>query len=284
MGAPKKYQNKEPGKFCKTGAFSLKELKFITENLGIITPEKIAEKLNRNLPVILKHIEKIQDNRHAVVNRSNEADALRDLRIRPFWKQLKKQYSKDELDLYEFHWAQLRLQFNDDVTHAEELQICRTIDLEIQMHRNKIERREIDEQITKLQRQLDKECLKSDDLQDKDFIQVLMQNLAGMRSSQMSRSKEHNDMLDKYNNMLKSLKSTRDQRFKDIQDKKITFLGWIAKFDEANSRSILSKEAELLAMAVDKAEHDLEQLHTYDDGLVDAPLLNSSSIERMENE
>ena len=52
-----------------------------------------------------------------------EIEALHDLQNRPFWKDLQKQFSEEELQSLLYHWSRIITQFRDDVLPTEELQI-----------------------------------------------------------------------------------------------------------------------------------------------------------------
>ena len=64
-----------------------------------------------------------------------EIEALHDLKNRPFWKELEKQFSEEELQSLLYHWSRIVTQFRDDVLPTEELQIIDAIKLEILMNR-----------------------------------------------------------------------------------------------------------------------------------------------------
>ena len=58
------------------------------------------------------------------------------LKSRPFWKSVIQQFDDEELGHYQYQWAKYNIQFSTDVTHAEESQICRAIELDILIHKN----------------------------------------------------------------------------------------------------------------------------------------------------
>jgi hypothetical protein len=122
----------------KRGAFSTEELKFVEDNLNILTAEQIGIKINRNTEVVAKHMEKIGDKKNYTLVKEHHKEAANELKTKPYWDELKKQYTERELTLYLYHWAGYLDQFGGDVTHSEETQICNTIDLVILMHRTLI--------------------------------------------------------------------------------------------------------------------------------------------------
>lgn len=283
----------EPQSGRKRGKFSIEEINFMNTNMNSMTAEEMAVQLNRTPEVIQKHVDSLIDNKHETMNRLENKEAFRDLKTKPFWAELKQQYSERELELYLYHWAQFLEQFNWDVTHSEESQICKTIDLEIMMHRNLKEKYKIDGELARLDKELNKALDKDKELEeselaqkDKDFLlaqhrtytAAVMAQIQGIRSSQMTRTKEYNELLDKHQKMNRDLKVTRDQRYKDIQDRKVTFFGFLKQFEDAREKQRLSTEAELISLSSKQATKDLGEYHTYIDGTVDQPILNSDNV------
>lgn len=277
----------------KRGKFGIEELQYMNENMHSMTAEEMAVKLNRTVEVVQKHIDSLSDDKNETMNRLENKEAFRDLKTKPFWRELKEQYTERELELYLYHWAKYLEQFNWDVTHSEESQICKAIDLEIMMHRNMKEKFKVEGELQRLEKELgralekDKE-IEEGDLADKDreyllsqhrtYIQALMAQIQGIRSSQMSRTKEYNELLDKHQKMNRDLKTTRDQRFKDIQERKITFFGFLKQFEDAREKQRLSTEAELISISSRKALNDLGDYHKYTDGTIDQPILSAENL------
>lgn len=277
----------------KRGKFSIEEIQYMNLNMNTLSVDEMAETLNRTVEVVQKHIDSLLDNKNETLNRLENKEAFKDLKSKPFWAELKQQYSERELELYLYHWAKYLEQFEDDVTHSEESQICKAIDLEIMMHRNLKEKFKVDGELARLEKELvkalekDKE-IENGTLEDKDkeyllaqhrtYTQAIMAQIQGIRSSQMTRTKEYNELLDKHQKMNRDLKTTRDQRFKDIKERKITFFGLLQAFDDAREKQRMSTEAELIALSTKKATKDLGEYHTYLDGIVDQPILNSDTL------
>lgn len=262
----------------KRGKFSLEELEYIDNNSNVLSAEVIAEHLNRSVDVVAKHIDEIKDKKNGVLQRVQEKNASRDLRSKPYWAEIKQQYSERELELYQYHWAKYIEQFNDDITHSEESQICKAIDLEILMARILKEKYKIESELSIFERDLLKELNRDESLRDNNLIQAIQLQLQSYRASQTSKTKEYNELLDKHQKMARDLKTTRDQRFKEIQERKITFFGWLKTFQDIKERERMSKEAALISLALDKSRQDLSDYHKYEDGTLDQPILSADTI------
>lgn len=262
----------------KRGKLSNEELDFIDNNSLTMAVGDIAEKLNRSVEVIEKHIESISDRKQYTLQRKGDKEAAQDLRTKPFWAELKQQYTERELERYIYHWVGYLQQFNYDVTHSEESQICQAIDLMILMDRIKIDMKRVTEEIVLIEKKLYYEMSQDESIQDKAFIQSTMAQLQGYRAGQVTRSKELTDLLDKHSKLSRDLKTTRDQRFKELQDRKITFAGWIKMFNDSRQRELMSKDAELIRLAGEKSTAEFSEYHTYGDGGVDQPILSSETL------
>lgn len=278
----------------KRGKFSIEELNFMNQNINILTIEEMALKLNRTVEVVAKHVETLLDNKNETLNRLENKEVFRDLKLKPFWQELKQQYTERELELYLYHWAKFYEQFGGDVTHSEEMEICHAIDLQILMHRNLKDKYKTDEEISRLDKYLVKLLAEEKDYQEtealepqdknkalkdiRDQIAVVMTQIQGIRSAQTTKTKEFNDLLDKFQKMSRDLKTTRDQRFKDIQERKITFFGFLKQFEDGREKQRLSTEAELISLSTKESLKRLGEYHTYTDGTIDQPILNSDLL------
>ena len=156
-----------------------------------------------------------------------EIEALHDLQNRPFWKDLEKQFSEEELQSLLYHWGRIITQFRDDVLPTEELQIIDAIKLEILMNRALIGQQDNMRSIDQFQDAVTVEKNKDLELQDKDYIYNLERQIAVCRAAQDSLTRDYKDLQTKKAAMLKDLKATREQRIKRLEDSKQTFIGWV---------------------------------------------------------
>lgn len=259
----------------KRGIFSTEEVEFIQANCMTMTAEAIGLHLNRNPKTIQKKIDAAKAN--VLIKVESEDNIFEyELRKKPYWIDLQKSYSDHELKIYQHHWGKLMSQFREDITHTEEMQILKVIDLEIGAFRNLAERQNTDDQISNVEKELERELVSGTNIQ---LIMNMRNQIMALKASQQSRSKEYNDITTKQQAMMRDLKSTRDQRLEKIETGKTTFWGWLRQHLE--NKELLrkdSQEAELARIAMKKAKADLSEYHTYADGQVDQPFLNADTI------
>ena len=107
----------------------------------------------------------------------------------------------------------------------------------------------------------------------------LERQIAVLRSSQETMSRDYKDLQTRKATMLKDLKGTREQRIKAIEDSKETFAALITKLTtNADFRRSVGIEMEKMRLAAEKERERLSQEIVYEDNNVDRPLLNSESV------
>lgn len=262
----------------KTGRLSNEEMAFITANAENMTYEELAEKLNRTIDPIKKHIEeklgKNIDGRNKLLY-----NAKKDIQNRPYWAQLELQFSSEELDLFVYHWGLMYEQMKEDITHTEELQVVEVIKFEILTNRVLINQKSIMDNINNINNILENE--KNKDNPDTAKIVNLERQLAGFYAGHDNLSKEHRDLSDKKQSILKALKMTRDQRVKNLEDSKESIISWFRIACENKPERIkMGLEMEKMRLAMDKERERLGKYHTYADGEIDRPLLTPAIVEK----
>jgi hypothetical protein len=259
----------------KRGVFHTTEREFIKQNRDSMTVEQMAERLNRSTKAIENELLRI-DGSYKQEAMTKEFE--RELKTRPYWKNLQKQYSKDELELVEYHWIRYIAQFKEDITHAEESQILKAIDLEIMLERVKLDHAKIDKSIEALEEALQDELDKDESLRDKQYVMNLNQQIMALRAGMSSGTKTWNELLAKHQDLMKALKSTRDQRLKDVETKDVTFYGWLKKMSDKKQRDVASRDAEMMKRAVGNLKKSFGEYYKYEDGELDRPLLNDETV------
>ena len=256
----------------KRGQLSLEEQKYIRENFGKLSIEQISEHLNRNPPPIKKYIEEadIQD-----TDTKKVTDQLRHkLHAKNFWSEIKKQFDADsgELKYFEDVWINLVKQFREDVLPAEELQIKQFITIDILINRSMKERKRHIHDTEKLQVEVDREYKLPEDDRDAAKLTNLETQLSFARNSIANYTNEYTKLLGEQQKISKDLKATREQRIKRIEDGKSSWVGLIRMLEDEELREKQGREMEILKMATEKVQKDLQALHTYADGSIDKPL------------
>jgi tRNA G10 N-methylase Trm11 len=208
-----------------------------------------------------------------------EIEALHDLQNRPFWKDLEKQFSEEELQSLLYHWGRIITQFRDDVLPTEELQIIDAIKLEILMNRALIGQQDNMRSIDQFQDAVTVEKNKDLELQDKDYIYNLERQIAVCRAAQDSLTRDYKDLQTKKAAMLKDLKATREQRIKRLEDSKQTFIGWVRNLmSNPDTRREMGIEMEKMRLAMKQEEKRLSEYHQYEDGGIDQPFLTPDTV------
>ena len=265
------------------GRLSKSEWDYIEKNCEKMNADQIAHNLKRDIAPIRTYLQKIgkTNNKKAAF----EIQAEYDIKTRPFWKELQGQFSKDELEMFLYHWKQIIAQFRRDVLATEELQIIDTIKLEVLMNRSLREQQETIVTVRGLEEQLQEEEAKAVADRDKEFFFSLQRQVASLRAAKEALSRDYKELQTKKSAMFKDLKATREQRVQKLESNKTTFAGLISKllqdpeFFEAQGR-----EMELARMASIGAKRELSGYHTFADGKVDRILLNESSVMEEDDE
>jgi len=260
----------------KKGRFSVEEMQFIEANAETLSPNMIAIKLNRDPESVRNWIgEKIGFS----TKQKREAEVANELKQKPYFRELDSQFSADELEMFEFHFKKMWSQFKDDVFHTEEMQIIDTIKLEILMNRILRSQQQNQNDITSTERIIREEKARDKDQRDMDMIVNLERQVAMLRASQETLSKDYKDLQARKATMLKDLKGTREQRIKAIEDSKQTFASLVKKIaTDPQYRTKIGIEMEKMRLAVEQEKERLAEYTQYEDGQVDQPLLTPETV------
>jgi hypothetical protein len=173
----------------KKGRISKDEERTIARLVDSMTPEDIAKKLNRDTSSVESFIK-----RKFKVGLTNEEFAAYSLEDRPYWVELKAQFTDHELELFKYHWSRIISQFKDDVFPTEELQVVDVIKLEILMNRCLKGNKENIEQINTYDHMIKDERSRDKDQQDHDYIINLERQVASLRASQESLNRDYREL------------------------------------------------------------------------------------------
>jgi len=259
----------------KKGRFTKTEQEFIKDNHREMSNLDIATHLDRDPVSVQSYIKEKIGN--ATLD-DREIEALHDLKSRPFWKDLEKQFSEEELQSLLYHWSRIITQFRDDVLPTEELQIIDAIKLEILMNRALIGQQTNMSSIREYEELVTIEKGKDLETQDKDHIYNLERQVAVCRAAQDSLTREYKDLQTKKASMLKDLKATREQRIKRLEDSKQTFIGWVRNLmTNPEVRREMGTNMEKMRLAMEVEKERLSEYHKYEDGNIDQPFLTPDS-------
>jgi len=268
----------------KKGRISKEEEKFIKENI-VLGYERLATELDRDPDSVLGFIRKKVAKGDISIppwldDVTYEEQAQFDLTFRPYWVELKQQFTEDELKLFQYHWARIISQFKDDVIPTEELQVVDLIKLELLMNRSLKHNKENIEQITLFEAEVQAIRGVGAERDRSDEIFNLERQVASLRASQESLNKDYRELQTKKNSMLKEMKATREQRVKRLEDSRQSFTAWLAYLvSNPEVAKGYGTEMEKMRLAMHKEKDRLSAYHQYQDGLVDQPFLTPETIE-----
>jgi|TARA_B100000676_G_scaffold141614_1_gene140232 hypothetical protein len=260
----------------KKGRLSKEDMAFIEANAEVLSPEEIAETLDRDPKGIHDWISR---NIGFSAKQKKEAAVANELKSKPYYRELIHQFAAEELEMFEFHFKKMWSQFKDDVFHTEEMQIIDTIKLEILMNRILKSQQENQTQIVTYETLVREEKAVDKDQRDMDYIIQLERQVAVLRASLETLSKDYKDLQARKATMLKDLKGTREQRIKAIEDSKQTFAALVKQIatDEA-FRTQIGIDMEKMRLAMENEKERLSEYHTYEDGAVDQPFLTPETL------
>lgn len=267
----------------KPGKLSKKDLEYIKEHRDD-PPEEIAKHLRRNVETIKNYIGKTKI---SIVRKddTDEIEIIGRLTGRKDWVSLQKQFTPDELEIFKEHWVKQYKQFNYDVLPTEELQMINAIRLEILVNRNMEERNKAMQQIADIELEivaLEKKLKDEDDDEERsDLIAKIgdAKDLLGTcQMSMNSRTSEFEKFTTKLQASYKDLKSTRDQRYKELHDSSKNFIDWLKLLDSPEFLEKEGKDLALRQIAAHKEYDRLKGIHTYLDGKIDQPLLTPETV------
>jgi hypothetical protein len=259
----------------KRGKLSNQEMNYIRQNCFDLALDEIANNLNRTIDPIKKFIDK--ENLKAR-DLTDDEHLLSTLRTRYYYLELKKQMDDAEIIFFEHNWIDFFKQFNEDVTHTEEMQILEVIRTEVLINRSMEDRQEIVKNINLIEKLIDEELEKPKDQQDSQALALWQTQLGSLIGSKSSYINEHEKLLTKKERYLKDLKGTREQRKRVADDAKTNFSMWMRQLDSLEMKEKEGFDMEVQAIAADKARERLSELHEYEDGEVDQPLLNTDTV------
>jgi hypothetical protein len=271
----------------RTGKLTTAEIDIIRRDYTKLTAEELAAKLNRDVKGIRKYLKE-----HLGVGvtkkeeQKNQKSFADELRKSPEWVHLKKEFTADELIMFEHNYAQYMSQLkNDEVLPMERTQILSLIKIEILGHRNLKDKRHYIDEIERLQKEIndiysqyDKGTKLPQDERNK--VENYEKQISALEVAKNSASNEYLKNLEKHSDIMKALKATRDQRIKNIENTKVSFIDLIKALQDEEIREAEAKQMELMKLAQEKSYIKLTGWHTFMDGEVQKPILNAESVMR----
>lgn len=266
----------------KKGRISKSEEGLIKDNLHLDL-KALGEKLSRDPNSVAEFIKRKVASGDFIapswLDENGDDTAHYNLISRPYWNELKEQFTSGELELFKYHWVRIVSQFNNEVNPTEEMQVVDLIKLDLYMNRCGKTSKENLDQIDNLTALITAERQNELDQQDSDTIFNMERQLAGLKASQESLGKDYRELQTKKNSMLKDMKGTRDQIRKRLEDSKSNFTSWMAHLISNPAQAAeYGKEMEMMRLAQVKEKERLSQFHKYTDDMVDQPFLTPETV------
>lgn len=253
----------------KRGPWSSEEREFIEQNAGRLTPQQMGEQLNRDPEAIQKYIKEGMYGSSYKMAKTAETYLTKT----PTWEELKMQFTKEELDIFLYHWGRIVAQFKDDVLPTEEMQIIDTIKLDILMNRILKTQQQTSLSISRLEMEMSNEV---------DFTRLdnLNRQIGILRASQTNSDMTYRDLLVKKESILKSMRATREARTKNLDSSNKNFTTWLKQLiEDKELRKELGLKMEKMRLASELEMKRLSQYHKYADGVLDKPIYNSETVD-----
>lgn len=261
-------------KGIRTGRLTTDEMAFIKKHLGTKSVEEIALNINRSPEAVIK----VRDDLFGV----SHYDLRMGLHEMPEWEQIKEELTKKEQGIFENHYVKLMGQFSKDILPTEEAQIFEFIRFQILMHRKMVEGKRANEQAAILQEELSRLRKLPPDEENRNQIRYVNDQLMAINAANGSQHMELRELHKRSEAVLKNLKATRDQRLKNVEDRRKTLLDVIKDLEEKEYREKEARYINLMKEATKKERAKLSQLHDYGalvgkSGPIDRPILNSET-------
>lgn len=255
------------------GPMSKEDKAFISESAGKMNPSDIAKAINRNPKSIIKYMKE----NGLMKNYISSYYSNNSLSKTPYWHELIKQFDEEELKLFEYHWEKVISQFQQDILHTEELQVLDMIKMEILANRSLSNQSQIKQQIDSLRQDIMTLKLSKD--KDYDKIESREAQIAALYSTYETLGKDYSNLLKEKSNIFKALKVTREQRYRQIENSKESLIDWIKNIIEnKEKRHEAGVHMEKMRLATKEEYIRLSEYHTYADGTVEKPILNSETV------
>lgn len=254
----------------KTGRMSIAERKVILDSAGTMTAQAIADKLGRDVAPVLRYMEKegLSENK----KKNYEVQAEYEIKERPYWRDLQAQFSPDELELFLYYWKQIVAQFRKDILATEELQIIDTIKLEVLMTRCLRNQADMSQSILDMEARLR-------GIEDPEQRFQLEREIVSLKATRESLTREYKELLKHKTELFKNLKGTRDQRVKSLEGSKKTFSSLVSQLmSDVEFYEECGREMELMRLAAEAEKKRLADYHTFDDKMLDQPLLTPDTV------
>lgn len=265
----------------KDGRLTEPEIKYLRDNYDKKDHIDLAKDLKRNPKTIEKILKKLiaEDNINGAFKGMVSAH---DLKSQPFWEQIKRQFTKEELREFEANWnGIIGEQFKEDILYTEKLQLKALLETNILLGRNMAARMKASLDQEKLEARRDELYMipvedRNNHWQDQVFN--IDAQIKGIIDSAKANTDEQTKLQMTSVKLNDELKGSRKARVEKSTEASLGWTDLLRKLEDEEFRNRATRQSRLLDMASDKVKDELSQLHTYLDGVLDRPILNSDTV------
>jgi hypothetical protein len=245
------------------------------------TEYEIAEQLGRPVETVRSKIEEV---RQLAYDQEKQIYIV-GLRKEHFFPQIKDTLKDSaELRFFEEEWAALMEQLTEqgDIKHTDKMISRDLIVQDIICFRITAGLATCHKAKDNVENDL-KDALKEDP-PDLAKIKSCREELSAVNTGFVQLTKSLTDAQAKKDSLHKQLKTTRDQRFKEVKEAGKDIFSLIAQMDTLKNRENEGRQTALLNLAAQKVRKEFMDLHEFEDGSNDSILLNVDTIEMRKKE
>lgn len=269
----------------RTTKLNEKEKQYITTNYTELRPSELAVYIGKPEHMVREYINEISPQVKKVFRRDELPEgALPDEfeEVVPCpeslsaheWELLKRELVPNELKMFTKSYNKLIEQFQGDVLATEEIQVKQAVKLEIFIHRNEQNKKQIVMDLIQIDLQIaDEESIPIVSRNDSRLMNLKSQRQS-LISTQPALAKEWEAYAERHSKLMGTLRATREQRVKQVADAKTNILGLLKEFQTEKFRKEQSLSMEVNKFALNEEMARLSEPHTYMDGEIDRPILN----------
>ena len=260
--------------------------KFILANASKMTPEEIAKKFGKKPDLIYRFLREHADKKDIPpVDFEDKASIREELRQSESYKRLKVELTLDELKMFESDYANLIMQFAGDVLFSEKSQISMSIKYGILMSRNLEARAKAIKEITRMEAMMEDHMARHNndpkqmDQNAKTLALTIETQIQASRANEQAFTNEYVKLAQQQDRIMEALKCTRNQRAVDVANSKVDFLSLVKSLMVKEVSDRAGRSAALMKLAGEKEYKRLGELHTFEDGSVDRPILSPETLD-----
>lgn len=266
----------------KIGAFTLEERDYISKNKGLVSNEILAKRLNRSVDSIDKFV--IKDN---FKDEKKELNVyVQQLHASPFWPTIKSGLLDREESYFESQWAEYMEQFTGATSAqaTDYMMIKDIIIFDIMFSRAMAEKRNAIFTKKQIESRLELEMNKAPEDRDQQLVKNDQSLLASLSQAVVRYTDEINDFQQRKDSLMKSLKGTREQRFKQIEESRSNIFECIKELDDKKKRIREGIMMAKMKEAADKISKEWAEPVEFENGDVDNIYLSPEYFEERTKE